>query len=321
MRDNPVLQSTWMLVAALCFTALAAVIKVATDTYSIYEIIFYRSVFGIFATFWMLRRLGISIKTSCPGLFFLRCAIGTLCICLGVYIVWVLPLGTAQTLTYTSPLFFALFSVIASIKNRRPISWFLIFSIIVGFFGIVLILRPTVDPALFMAMLLGIAVGITGAWADWMIRMLSERGEPPYRIVFYFVSAGTIVGAVATVMTGGFHPIDWREFILLLLIGVLGTLGQLTLTHAWKYGVPLINTLYQYSGVVFTVILGMFAFDDEFDWVTLLGIAIVCLSGVAVSLSTLRLAKNKLNSFKRLGRIEKSGKRWVCYRRWCGNRS
>ena len=83
MRDNPVLQSTWMLVAALCFTALAAVIKVAADTYSIYEIIFYRSVFGIFATFWMLRRLGISINTSYPGLFFLRCAIGTLCICLG----------------------------------------------------------------------------------------------------------------------------------------------------------------------------------------------------------------------------------------------
>ena len=70
MRDNPVLQSTWMLVAALCFTALAAVIKVAADTYSVYEIIFYRSVFGIFATFWMLRRLGISIKTSYPGCFF-----------------------------------------------------------------------------------------------------------------------------------------------------------------------------------------------------------------------------------------------------------
>ena len=86
-------------------------------------------------------------------------------------------------------------------------------------------------------------------------------------------------------------------------------MGQFTLTHAWKYGVPLINTLYQYSGVVFAVILGMFAFDDEFDWVTLLGIAIVCLSGVAASLSTLRLAKNKLNSFIRLGRIEKSGKR------------
>jgi drug/metabolite transporter (DMT)-like permease len=185
----------------------------------------------------------------------------------------------------------------------------LIFSIIVGFFGIVLILRPTVEPALFMAMLLGIAVGITGAWTDWMIRMLSERGEPPYRIVFYFLSAGTIVAAVATVMTGGFHPIDWRGFVLLFLIGVLGTLEQFTLTHAWKYGVPLINTLYQYSGVVFAVILGMLAFDDEFDWVTLLGIAIVCLSGVAASLPTLRLAKNKLNSFKRLGRIEKSGKR------------
>ena len=84
-----------------------------------------------------------------------------------------------------------------------------------------MILRPTVDPALFMAMLLGIAVGITGAWADWMIRMLSERGEPPYCIVFYFLSAGTIVGAVATVMTGGFHPIDWRRFVLLFLIGVL----------------------------------------------------------------------------------------------------
>lgn len=287
------MQSTWMLAAALCFTLLAAVIKVAAESFSVFEIIFYRSLFGIFVTYWMLQHLGISIKTSYPGLYLLRCAVGTLCICMGVYIVWVLPLGTAQTLTNTSPLFFAFFTVVSAWRHRKAVSWFLVAAIMVGFFGIVLILRPTVDPSEFTAMLVGVLVGVTGAWADWMIRMLTEKGEPPYRIVFYFLTTGTIVGAALTLMTGGFHAIDFYGLALILLIGLFGTLGQFTLTYAWKYGVPLINTLYQYSGVVFAVILGMFLFDDSFDWITILGILIVCASGIAASLCGMKERENK----------------------------
>lgn len=287
------MQSTWMLAAALCFTLLAAVIKVAAESFSVFEIIFYRSLFGIFVTYWMLQHLGISIKTSYPGLYLLRCVVGTLSICMGVYIVWVLPLGTAQTLTYTSPLFFAFFTVVSAWRHRKAVSWFLVAAIMVGFFGIVLILRPTVDPSEFTAMLVGVLVGVTGAWADWMIRMLTEKGEPPYRIVFYFLTTGTIVGAALTLMTGGFHAIDFYGLTLILLIGLFGTLGQFTLTYAWKYGVPLINTLYQYSGVVFAVILGMFLFDDSFDWITILGILIVCASGIAASLCGMKERENK----------------------------
>ena len=287
------MQSTWMLAAALCFTLLAAVIKVAAESFSVFEIIFYRSLFGIFVTYWMLQHLGISINTSYPGLYLLRCVVGTLCICMGVYIVWVLPLGTAQSLTYTSPLFFAFFTVVSAWRHRKAVSWFLVAAIMVGFFGIVLILRPTVDPSEFTAMLVGVLVGVTGAWADWMIRMLTEKGEPPYRIVFYFLTTGTIVGAALTLMTGGFHAIDFYGLTLILLIGLFGTLGQFTLTYAWKYGVPLINTLYQYSGVVFAVILGMFLFDDSFDWITILGILIVCASGIAASLCGMKERENK----------------------------
>ncbi len=287
------MQSTWMLAAALCFTLLAAVIKVAAESFSVFEIIFYRSLFGIFVSYWMLQHLGISIKTSYPGLYILRCVVGTLCICMGVYIVWVLPLGTAQALTYTSPLFFAFFTVVSAWRHRKAVSRFLVAAIMVGFFGIVLILRPTVDPSEFTAMLVGVLVGVTGAWADWMIRMLTEKGEPPYRIVFYFLTTGTIVGAALTLMTGGFHAIDFYGLTLILLIGLFGTLGQFTLTYAWKYGVPLINTLYQYSGVVFAVILGMFLFDDSFDWITILGILIVCASGIAASLCGMKERENK----------------------------
>ena len=154
----------------------------------------------------------------------------------------------------------------------------------------------TVDPSEFTAMLVGVLVGVTGAWADWMIRMLTEKGEPPYRIVFYFLTTGTIVGAALTLMTGGFHAIDFYGLALILLIGLFGTLGQFTLTYAWKYGVPLINTLYQYSGVVFAVILGLFLFDDSFDWITILGIFIVCASGIAASLCGMKERENKRDS-------------------------
>ena len=126
-----------------------------------------------------------------------------------------------------------------------------------------------------------------------ILEKAAEKGEPPYRIVFYFLTTGTIVGAALTLMTGGFHAIDFYGLALILLIGLFGTLGQFTLTYAWKYGVPLINTLYQYSGVVFAVILGMFLFDDSFDWITILGIFIVCASGIAASLCGMKERENK----------------------------
>lgn len=205
-----------------------------------------------------------------------------------MYVVWVLPLGTAQTLGYTAALFFALFATIEAIIKKQHVSWLMLLAILGGFGGVLLILRPTVDATLLVPMLVGLLVGFSGAVADFTVRKMTEMGEPPQRIVFYFVSAGTIVGGTGALITTGFHPIDPEALLYLFLIGLFGTLAQFAMTHAWKHGLPLLNTIFQYAGVVFAVIVGVLFFGDEIDLVTLIGIGVVCASGVFSSLINLR---------------------------------
>ena len=77
------IKSLWMLVATLLFTLMAAATKAAATHYGIFEIIFYRSLFGVALCFILLKRSGQTIKTTYPWRHLLRCAIGTTCITLG----------------------------------------------------------------------------------------------------------------------------------------------------------------------------------------------------------------------------------------------
>ena len=64
------------------------------------------------------------------------------------------------------------------------------------------------------------------------------------------------------------------------------------MTLALKNGEAYLNSVLQYSGVVFSIVTGIFLFDDSLDWLTFLGIAVICLSGIASTILTV-LARAK----------------------------
>lgn len=287
IRSN-LLHSGSMLLGVLCFALAAALMKFAAESFSVYEIIFYRSLLGIVLTYMLVRRAQISIKPSRPWAYFFRCLCGTTCILLNVYAVWKLPLGTAQTLNYTAPLFFAVFLLIESIYLHQSLSKSLLTATVFGFLGILLIARPDIDPNLALPMAVGLFAGACGAGGDWYIRYLTHRGEPGLRVVFYFVLSGTVAGFIGACLDG-FHPMDTIGALELIGIGFFGTIGQYAITHAWKNGVAILNCVYQYFGVIFALIIGTLCFNDSLDTLTLSGIAIVCLSGIFASLMTRKL--------------------------------
>ena len=287
-----VLQSFWMLAAGAFYTLLAICIKWGVDTYSVYEIVFYRSVFGIFMVLYLLKKKQIPITTPMLGTHILRNALATTNLCLGAYITWLLPLAMAQILNYTCPLFFASWIMIETVLAGRRIHWGLLVALLCGFSGVCLIIRPDVGAAMLLPMLLGLIVGATGGTADWIVKRMGEKNEPAERIVFWFVVAGLIVGFVGIVLGDGFHALDFQGFFILMGVGVFGTLGQYTMTLALKNGEAFLNSVLQYSGVVFSIVAGIFLFGDSLDWLTFLGIAVICLSGIASTILTV-LARAK----------------------------
>lgn len=277
------IKSLWMLVATLLFTLMAAATKAAAVHYGIFEIIFYRSLFGVALCFFLLKRHGQTLRTAYPWRHLLRCAIGTTCITLGVYILAVMPIATAQTLNYTSPLWFCLFLSIGFWLTRTPIDFKLLSAVAVGFGGVLLILRPDFGIANGFDAAMGILTGLTGGAADFMIRHLSQLHEPRERIVFYFTLSGTIVGGLVTACLG-FASHTPEGLWLLVTIALTGTFAQLALTAAWSGGHPILNAVFQFSGIPFALLLGVLLFAERPDALSLVGIAIVTIAGIAASL-------------------------------------
>ena len=201
---------------------------------------------------------------------------------LGVYTLSVLPLGTAQTFTYSSPLWFCLFLSISAAFARQKLEKPLLFAVAVGFGGVLLILRPDFPEEELIGAFAGVLVGLTGGGADFMIRDLSRHAEPPERIVFYFTLTGTLAGLIASAVTG-FSPHTLHGILLIIGIGAAATGAQLCLTIGWTYGHPLLNSVYQFAGIPFAVIFGLIFFGESLDFISLLGMAIVTLAGMTAS--------------------------------------
>lgn len=275
--------SFWMLVAAFFFTVVAALAKVASADYGVWEVVFWRSIVGVLFCAMLLKRHGITPKTTCPVRHFVRCAIGTTSIALGVYILSVMPIALAQTLNYTGPLWFCLFLAVAARFTGARLDPVVLLAVFLGFAGVLCILRPDLSIGLTtLDVTAGIIAGLTSGGADFMIRHLSQRKEPPERIVFYFTLAGTVTGFCVTLFEG-WHPLTLTGFAVLLGIGIAATLAQITLTHAWTYGHPLVNAVFSFAGIPFAVLFGVAFFAESLDTLSLLGMLTVAAAGTFAS--------------------------------------
>jgi len=281
------MQSLWMLVAGLLFALMGVCVKFAARDYGVMELVFYRGLIGCIGIALFARLRSVSLATAVPWLHLRRGAVGTISLALWLYATALLPLGTAMTLSYTSPLFLAAFSVAASLMAGRRISWTMAVAVGVGFAGVLLLLRPNFDDAQSNAALAGLASGVMAALAYWHIKELGRRGEPEWRIVFYFAAAGIALGSIGALATG-FSPHSARGVALLLALGLTATLAQLAMTRAYGHGRTLLTANLQYSAIVFASFLGLLVFDDGVPLAGWLGIALIVASGVIATIVSAR---------------------------------
>lgn len=268
-----------MLVAAVLFAVMGAMVKLALVRYGTMEIVFYRSLFGVVSLYAFVRWRRLSLATTVAAQHLGRGVVGTAALALWFYATSALPLGTALTLNYTSPLFLAAFVVTTSLRADERIDWLLVAAVIVGFVGIVLLLRPTVGGDQVVAAGAGLVSGVLSAMAYWYVRTLGKLGEPEWRTVFYFTLSGVVLGLAGTLFSG-FAPHDARGVALLLGVGVTATFAQLAMTRAYAYGHTLVVANLQFAAVVVASLLGIAIFGDHIPLMGWLGIATIIVSGV-----------------------------------------
>ena len=158
------MRSFWMLGASFFFALMAAFVKMGASHFSFFELVGYRSLFGVILIGGWIFATHRTIRT--PYIFghFKRSFIGTFSMTIWFYSMGFLPLATGLTLNYTNPIFMALFVFVMVLRRHAKIPWGLIIATIAGFAGVVLMLHPTVETGQIKPALIGLCSGFLAAF-------------------------------------------------------------------------------------------------------------------------------------------------------------
>jgi len=281
-----------MVLATLLFATMGVCVKLASEFYAASEIVMYRGLVGLTAMALLTRQQGISLGTKLPGMHLWRSISGVTSLCLWFYAIGKLPLATAMTLNYMSSVWMALFLLGGAVlMGAQKLDWRLMASVLLGFVGVALILRPTLDQQQLWHGLAGLVSGMLAAMAYLQVTALGRAGEPELRVVFYFSVGGAIAGALITAITeGGLQTHTLWGAALLLAVGLLATAAQVCLTRAYAIGRPLVNACLQYLGIVFSFGYGMLLFKDPLTWTATVGMLLIIGAGLIATMLRAKVA-------------------------------
>ncbi len=265
-----------MLAAAVCFAVMGALVKYCGDYFTSAELVFYRSLFGLILVSIYLYGSHLSIRTPLLKKHITRSIYGFISMLMFFYALSHLPLASAITLNYTSPLAMAAILTISHHEKPRPM---LIFALILGFAGVVLLLRPSLHVAQILAGISGLLSGLLAGLVYVHVMQLGRANEPDWRTVFYFSLTCTVGGGLWMLMHQ-YHPIRAHDVLPLMGLGVFATLGQLTMTRAYRTGNPFVVGSLAYSTVVIGSLIAYIAWQETLVASSWLAISSIVLAGV-----------------------------------------
>ncbi|WP_298013286.1 DMT family transporter [uncultured Aquabacterium sp.] len=289
------LTAPWLMVTATVLFALMGVcVKMASQTASTGEVVFFRGGVGAVLMGLLAWRTGLKLRTAVPMLHLQRGASGVSALAMWFYTLGTLPLSTAVTLNYMSSVWMAVFLVLQVAWRRWrgqaapavPVP--LLVAVAIGFLGVTLVLRPTIERDLWLPGLIGLVSGTLSATAYFQVASLGRAGEPEVRVVFYFslfgAVSGLLISAVETVYQGhGWTPPTGATLMWLLGTGLFATLAQVCMTRAYARGNALAMASLQYLGIAHAFVLGVVLFDDPVHGIAVLGMALIVLAGIGAT--------------------------------------
>lgn len=274
-----------MVFATLLFATMGVCVKLASAYYDAGEIVLYRSLVGVVILVCMSRWRRQSLRTPVPAMHFWRGLSGVLALSLWFYSMSKLPLATAMTLNYMSSVWMALFLIGGGVLlGSGRVDPRLVAVVLLGFIGVALVLRPTLDQNQLWHGLAGLASGMLAALAYLQVTTLGRAGEPEFRIVFYFSAGGVIAGVLTVLAMGTWHRHSPKGLALLLAVGLLATAAQLMMTRAYRTGKTLVNASLQYLGIVFSFVYGALLFGTVPTASALTGMCLIVVAGLAATL-------------------------------------
>ncbi len=240
------------------------------------EIVFFRCLLGVGFCFYGLRRAGGSVTGTNHKILALRGIFGTIALYFFFVTVQNIPLASAMTIQYLSPIFTAIIAIFLLKEKVSLPQWFFY---LIAFTGVLFIEQFDTRVSLFY-LGLGVISAFGSGMAYNLVRSLKEK-EHPLTVVFHFQLIGMIAGLFFTVFNWK-TPAGWDWFYL-LLIGILSQLGQIFLTDALQREKAASVAIIVYTGLIYGLSIGWIFFGEAQGTGSLLGMLLVVI-GVILSI-------------------------------------
>ena len=264
-----------MLLAGALFALMGLCVRLASGHFGQTELVLYRSLAGLLLLAPLLLR-PLALRTAHWQTHLWRGLAGGTALWLYFYAITHLPLATAVSLNYTSPLFLSLYGA-RHLGERTGAR--LRVALLVGFAGVLLLLQPVLTPDRLLPAAAGLASGALASLAYVNVRRLGQKGEPEWRVVFFFsLFCSGAFGLLA--LADGVSAPAVADLPLLLGLGLSATLAQLAMTRAYGRGRTLVAGCLSYSTLLFAALAGAMVLGESPDALAWAGMALIVVAGV-----------------------------------------
>lgn len=260
-----------ILISAIGFSAMNLCVRLAGDVPSIQKS-FFRNLVAFFVAFAVIVKNNVPMKTPKESIkyLFARSFFGTVGIFCNFYAVDHLAISDASLLNKLSPFFAIILSafILKERANKKQIM-----CIIVAFLGLMLVVKPGFNTQSLTPYFIGMLGGVGAGTAYTMIRLLGKFGTPGPFIVFFF--SGFSCLAAVPFFAFNFAPMSAVQVMWLMLAGVTASLAQFAITAAYKFAPAREISIFEYTQIIFSAILGFIFLDQIPDYLCFIGYAVI----------------------------------------------
>lgn len=262
----------FILLSAFFFAVMNLFVKLSGDLPSVQKSFFRNLVAaGVAAVILIRSHQGFGFQKKNLPLLILRSTLGTIGILCNFYAVDHLVMSDASMLSKLSPFFVIIFSALFLKEKADNVQKL---SVVAAFVGSLFIIKPGLRIEQIVPSLVGFAGAMAAGSAYYTcVRGLSQRGERGPLIVFFFSAFSCLVTLPYLIFS--FAPMTLLQLISLLLAGVAAACAQFSVTAAYSYAPAKEISVFDYSQVVFSAILGWIVFGQIPDALSFVGYALI----------------------------------------------
>ncbi len=240
------------------------------------ELILFRSLISLVLSIAILQKLKIPILGNNRKVLLLRGAFGTTALLMFFHTIQNIPLASAVTIQYLSPIFTALFASIF-LKEKMQIKQWIYFGI--SFAGVALI-KGFDERISLTYMVLGICSAVFSGMAYTCIRKLKDS-EHHLVVVLYFPLVSIPIMSIVTYFNWVLP--EGKDWLILLLMGIFTQIAQVLMTKGIQSGIANKIISLKYVGTIYALGIGYILFGESYGIMSLIGILMV-LSGVILNI-------------------------------------